>query len=131
MTPYLTLVLFMTNLTNMNNRASRLKSARIESGLRQSDIARIMNRSVSTIKKWESDTGTTPSSLDDVSKLCEAVGISTDYYINGRSHRSRFSKEDIRIIELAKKMLPETKQHFLNTAEALINIQNSSEFDNT
>lgn len=82
-----------------------------------------MNRSVSTIKKWENNNGTTPSSLDDVSKLCEAVGISTDYYINGRSPRPRFSKEELRLIELTKKMLPETRQHLNYMIDALLEIQ--------
>lgn len=112
-----------STVVTIYTRAKRLQTARLSAGLRQSDVAKEMNRSVSTIKKWEQEDGPSPATLEDIAKLCQILNISIDYYINGRQHRARFTKADVRLIELVKKMLPGTRQHFEDIAKILIEIQ--------
>ena len=74
---------------NRLERAERLKRARLAQGLTQQDIASLLYKSLSTIKKWESPTGAEPSNLDDVIRLCEAYGVSVEWYLCGTHNRSR------------------------------------------
>lgn len=74
---------------NRLERAERLKRARLTQGLTQQDIASLLHKSLSTIKKWESPTGAEPSNLDDVIRLCEAYDVSVEWYLCGSKNRNR------------------------------------------
>ena len=69
--------------------AEWLKRARRPQGLTQQVIASLLYKSLSTIKKWESPSGTEPSNLDDVIRLCEAYGVSVEWYLCGTKNRNR------------------------------------------
>ncbi|RRD00043.1 XRE family transcriptional regulator [Amphritea balenae] len=74
---------------NRAERAERLQRARLAQGLKQQDIATLLYKSLSTIKKWESATGAEPSNLDDLIRLCEVYGITVEWYLSGQDKRTR------------------------------------------
>lgn len=88
--------------------ATRLKNARTAKGLTQSEVAAHMNRSVSTIKHWEMENGTSPGNLDDIAKLCDLLDISTDYYITG--HQDHFTRKDLATLEHIKSLSSQKRE---------------------
>ena len=54
-----------------------LKSARVNAGMTQADVAKKLEVAVSTIRNWEN--GSTFPKQPVIEKLCDLYGISYDY----------------------------------------------------
>ena len=84
-----------------------MQRARQAQGLKQQDIASLLYKSLSTVKKWESSTGAEPSNLDDLIRLCEVYGITVEYYLSGKENRFRpLSKRQEHLLRDFDKLTP-------------------------
>ena len=63
----------------MSKLAERLKELRNVKGLRQSDLAELLNVPRSTLATWE--TGKFNPDLKTIEKLSEILGVSIDYLL--------------------------------------------------
>lgn len=57
--------------------SSRLKNSRERNRMTQSDLAKILGRSVQTISNWENQINL--PSLETLDMLCDALNVSSDY----------------------------------------------------
>lgn len=106
-------------MSSANSRGGRLKEGRLNLKKAPDEIADIIGASVSTYLKWEYDQ-TQPRTLDQVSAVCKAVGISTDYYIDGEDCMPALPADEQAIIEAYRKLPAElqTGVNLLVTAAA-------------
>ncbi len=86
--------------------AERLQELRKKAGYSQEQVAELLGISRQAISKWESGQG--KPELDNIIKLTEMYGVSTDYIILGREH----------IVQAA----PQTKRTMSHTAQKTIGI---------
>ncbi|WP_110925941.1 helix-turn-helix transcriptional regulator [Bacillus massiliglaciei] len=70
----------------MNTLGTRLKELRVERGLYQSDIAKILNVSLRQVQRYEKDES--DLSLSAAITLAEYFNVSIDY-LTGRSNKRR------------------------------------------
>lgn len=98
-------------MKNRPERARRLQHARLNQGLKQSDAAQALNRSIATIKGWESATGSEPATLDDVVRVCALYQISIDYYVTGEECAgTTLSREQSALLSNYAALDPELRQ---------------------
>lgn len=93
-------------MSSANTRGGRLREGRLNLKKTPEEIAGEVSASVSTYLKWEYDQ-TQPRTLDQVSAVCKAVGISTDYYINGEDCMPALPAQEQDVIEAYRKLPPE------------------------
>lgn len=72
--------------------ASRLKKSREKNSMTQSDLAKILGRSVQTISNWENQINL--PSLETLDMLCDALHVSSDYLM-GREKMDSLSVEGL------------------------------------
>lgn len=96
----------------MSSRAARLKTARINAGLKQTEVAMMLNKSVSTIKSWEREDGSKPGSLEDIARVCDLYKISVDYYVSGKEYQLESDAEDSLFLKQFK-TLPESSREII------------------
>lgn len=97
---------------------NRIKIAREEIGLSQSDVSRIMNLSRTTCGQWER--GFTNPSVIQLVKLADILKTSIEYLARGegcnKQHQTPIKEQDqekivnAQIVEICKKMPLEKKQ---------------------
>ena len=68
----------------------KIKELRLDAGLKQSDIAKILNVSKTTICQWE--TSRQEPSLEDVVSIAEIFNVSTDFLL-GQEEEGNKKKE--------------------------------------
>ncbi len=60
----------------MNNQTKMtLKSARVNAGYTQKELAKLVGKSETTIVKWESDTSGKKISIENLEKVCNVLKI--------------------------------------------------------
>ena len=64
---------------NGNIFGVRLKELRIQKGLQQIDVAKVLNCSYVTISRWEM--GVRNPSLDDIVRIANYFNVTTDYLL--------------------------------------------------
>ncbi|MDE6356150.1 MAG: helix-turn-helix domain-containing protein [Clostridia bacterium] len=57
----------------------RLKTLRIEKGLTQKELAKLMNKSTTGLASWEQ--GLSEPSVNDLIQLCKIFEVSADYLL--------------------------------------------------
>ena len=62
----------------------RCRLAREMAGITIEEAARKLGRGVSTLRSWESPTGSAPRDYDNLVNMCRLYGITTDWYLEGR-----------------------------------------------
>lgn len=69
----------------MRTFADRLRGLRAEAGLKQSDIAALVNTVPSAVSYWESGRGV--PHLDTIQQLADHFGVSMDYMLGKTDYR--------------------------------------------
>lgn len=62
----------------------RCRLARELSGITIDEAAQKLGKGVSTLRSWESPTGSAPRDYDDLVNMCRLYGITLDWYLEGR-----------------------------------------------
>jgi len=68
--------------------ADRIRQARRAAKLSQADLAGTLEVASSAVAQWESPNGTTPR-IEKFPALADAVGVSVDWLLTGRSEKRR------------------------------------------
>lgn len=76
----------------MNTLGEKLKAARIEKKLSQSEVAEILLVSRQTISKWENNVCL--PDLDNFQKICDLYGFSSGEILNGESESTISEKQE-------------------------------------
>ena len=63
----------------MKSLGNRIKDARKNAGLKQSDIAELLNIKNTTVSNWEKDIS--KPDIDTIEYLCELFNVSANYFI--------------------------------------------------
>jgi len=87
--------------------------------LTQVEVAKRLSKAVSTIKGWESATGTEPATLDDVLRVCELYQISIDHYVRGNGPLDNLAAEESRLLKAYNALPPKTQHHFVELMEQI------------
>ena len=115
----------------MNGFGVRLRNLRNESNLTQKKIAEMLNVTVSTFSHWECDYQ--EPSFKDLISIGKFFNVSTDYLLGledelgGRVSSSSspmaagvtYSDKEMALIEAFRKLMPETQDFILRTAQSL------------
>jgi len=91
------------NTTNPKEFGERLQRLRIEKKLSQSELAKLVGMHPNQIGRYER--GTSQPTAEKIKKLCEVLGVSHDYLLDGNlgdAARARF--EDGELLELFKEI---------------------------
>lgn len=115
----------------MSKLAERLKELRNVKGLRQSDLAELLNVPRSTLATWE--TGKFNPDLKTIEKLSEILGVSTDYLL-GKIDKEEENKEPLSIrLKKLRALLGITQEQFAKRSEIPLEIitaiENNQEVD--
>lgn len=86
----------------------RLKAARSRMKLTQQDVAKRVNQSVTTYKGWEQDRSK-PRTYSMISRLCQVLHITIDYYISG-AENTVLQPEQQRLLEKYDQLSPDMKK---------------------
>lgn len=111
--------------------SEKLKELRAEKGLSQRLLANILNIAIPTLSHWEC--GYQEPSFKDLLNLATYFEVSTDYLLgleddfgarttapmSAPAPRSELSEKEKALLEAFKKLLPETQDFLLRTAESL------------
>lgn len=68
--------------------ADRIRQARRAAKLSQAELAETLEVASSAVAQWESPNGTTPR-IEKFPALAEAIGVSADWLLTGRSEKRR------------------------------------------
>lgn len=111
----------------MSKLAERLKELRNVKGLRQSDLAELLNVPRSTLATWE--TGKFNPDLKTIEKLSEILGVSTDYLL-GKIDKEEENKEPLSIrLKKLRALLGITQEQFAKRSEIPLEIITAIEND--
>lgn len=110
---------------------NRLKELRIEKGLLQADIAKIINKSERTVGFYE--TGERDMGTETLSILSDFFNVSIDYILGKtdikNQHKLNIDDEDIAFASSVKPLNETNKMIIKNTIEALLTKQEKDEED--
>mgnify|MGYP001774009661 CR=1 FL=1 len=101
----------------MTTKYERLKQARITAKLTRSQLAAQLHTSEATYREWERNRE--PRSLETAQRMCEALDITLEYYINGRNHHASLSTDERLIVDLYRSAPPEIKENLTPLLHAL------------
>lgn len=92
-----------------NERAKRLKRARIATGYTQRAAAKKLNKSLHTYSAWE-QARAEPSTIDDILKTCALFNITLNWWLLGKQPETT---------DPLDKLPPETQQAIKHLIEQL------------
>ncbi len=75
----------------------KLKSARLESGLRQSDLAKKLETTGNTVSNWE--TNLCKPDLDTLSRICNVLHVNASYFLPSSGPNNEVSFSELRLVE--------------------------------
>lgn len=100
-----------------------IKQLRKGAGMKQSELAKILNVGQSTISGWEN--GTFEPDQKTLCKIAEIFNVSIDYLVGNSDTKKPLTSEDmsgltdkqIKILQMMEKMTPEQQDEILRQAE--------------
>lgn len=75
----------------------KLKKARTESGLKQSELAKQLNTTNTTISNWENNIS--KPDLDTLAYICGVLNVTASYFLQAKLPQDEISLTEFRIIE--------------------------------
>lgn len=106
---------------------NRLKELRLEKGLLQSDIAKIIDKTDRAVGLYER--GERDMSTDILAKLADFLNVSIDYLL-GKSDIRNINEADVAFLSGASGLNETNKMIIKNTLEALLAKQEKDEEEN-
>lgn len=97
----------MTQTSQRQHLQALLRQIRVDAGLRQTDLAKLLNQSQSFVSKYES--GERRLDLLEIRQICEAVGITLPEFI-GRLEDS-LNEGKRAVSKTTKKLLGKRPKH--------------------
>ncbi|MCP4597827.1 helix-turn-helix domain-containing protein [Neptuniibacter sp.] len=104
-------------MSTVETRGGRLKEGRQASNKAPEEIALEINQSVHTYIKWEANQ-TQPKTLDQVSAVCKATGITPNYYIDGPSLPNDLLDDEATLVSAYRALPDNLKESFLQIITA-------------
>ena len=80
----------------------KLKMARIDAGLKQSELAKIVGTTNTTISNWEK--GVSKPDLDMLSFLCGALNVKASYFLQPQFSDDEISVKELNIVKKYRKL---------------------------
>lgn len=96
----------------MNEKARRLRAARITKGLTQERIAKELHIAPTTYRAWEQNSE--PRNLETAARLCNYLNISLDYYVNGVEFCPSLTESQKTLIAITEELPPQLQDALLN-----------------
>ncbi len=102
----------------------KIKELRIEKGLYQKDIAKLVNKTIACISDWEK--GNTEPSISEIVKLADFFEVSTDYLLNRTDDtglvevHSDLTPDQQELLDLYNRMNYRDKNQLLGFAKGLV-----------
>lgn len=72
---------------------NKLKELRRNRNMLQKDVAKVLNVSISTVSMWE--VGSNQPSGDDIKKIANYFGVSTDYLLDNEDSKSVVRNDEV------------------------------------
>ena len=104
---------------------NNLKELRAESGLKQKEVANILNITLSSYGNYEQGTRQVP---DDIKiKLAELYDVSLDFLITGEERDYSYRKQQSEIEEIYSKLTPEEQRQAKTFMLGMLSARNDEE----
>ena len=90
----------------------KLKDARKQKGLLQSELGKLIGVRTQTIGRWE--TGKSEPNLETINKLCEALDVPLRYFINEERVDYQLNFDEAFVINKYRELNDDGKQMIIN-----------------
>lgn len=90
----------------------KLKAARKQKGLSQTELGKLLGVQAQTIGRWE--TGKSEPNLETINKLCEALDVPLRYLINEERVDYQLTLEEAFVINKYRELNDDGKQMIIN-----------------
>lgn len=102
----------------------KIKELRLEKGLYQKDIAKLVNKTIACVSDWEK--GNTEPCVDEIIQLADFFEVSTDYLLNRTNEadlvevKTDLTNDEQELINLYRKLSFGDKNQLLGFAKGLV-----------
>lgn len=94
----------------------RLRTGRLKLNKKQAQVAHEIHKANSTYKSWEQNRAR-PKTFQDIINVCQAVGISIDYYISGEECQAQLTPTEERALNALSQLSKEHQEIYVEMME--------------